>query len=241
MSAMHADEVISPHRTFPKAILISSIIIFVSLIIASISVASLIPSQDLNIITGTLQAVNYIAVNNHLPWLTNIFGMLIMIGSLATVAAWIIGPVKGLWAAAKHGLIADVFAKTNDRGVPVNLLLLQATIYSLFVFLILFFPVNTSFVLLSALTTQLALITYIVLFFAGIKLMKDRPRHGDYFKVPMMYLTAGVGIITSIFTLGLGFFMPEELGAHDGSQYFIIVMIGFITLLLISTLVSRRN
>lgn len=241
MSAMHADEVKRPESAFPKAIMISSIIIFVSLMVSSLSVSILIPSENLNIITGTLQAVHYIAEINHLPWLTNVFGMLIMIGSLATVAAWIIGPVKGLWAAANHGLLPSLFGKTNNKGVPINLLLLQACIYSAIVFLILFFPINTSFVLLSALTTQMALITYIVLFIAAIKLMKARPKQGDYFKVPMIKLIASLGIITATFTLGLGFVMPNELGMTHGTQYFIVAIGLFIFLVLTSVWLARRS
>ncbi|MEE2770460.1 MAG: APC family permease [Pseudomonadota bacterium] len=241
MSAMHADEVKNPERAFPKAILISCIIIFVSLMIASLSVSILIPSKDLNIITGTLQAVAFIAQTYHIYWLTGLFGALILLGSLSTVAAWIIGPVKGLWAAANHGLISPVFAKTNDSGVPINLLLLQACIYSIFVFLILYFPVNTSFVLLSALTTQMALITYIVLFMAAIKLMKSRPKQGDYFKVPLLKLTSLLGMITAFFTLGLGFFMPGELGLEHSFQYFVVVSITFVILLLTSILVAQRS
>ena len=241
MSAMHADEVKNPQKAFPKAILISGIVIFFSLMISSLSVSILIPSNELNIITGTLQAVNFIAETNHMPWLTELFGGLIMLGSLATVAAWIIGPVKGLWAAANHGLIPKNFAKTNAQGVPINLLLLQACIYSVILFLILFFPVNTSFVLLSALTTQMALITYIVLFVAAIKLMKARPKKNDYFKVPMMHLTACLGTITALFTLGLGFFMPNELGMEHSFSYFLILGVTFICLLLASIFVARHG
>ena len=241
MSAMHADEVKKPERAFPKAILISGVIIFFSLMVSSLSLSILVPSQQLNIITGTLQAVNFIAESNHMPWLTELFGALIMLGSLATVAAWIIGPVKGLWAAANHGLIPKTFAKTNTQGVPINLLLFQACIYSVIVFLILFFPVNTSFVLLSALTTQMALITYIVLFIAAIKLMKARPKKGDYFKVPMIQLIASLGTITALFTLGLGFFMPNELGMEHGLSYFLILGFTFIGLLLASIVVARHS
>lgn len=241
MSAMHADEVKQPERAFPRAIMISSIIIFTSLMISSLSVSILIPSQNLNVITGTLQAVNFIGESNHMPWLTSIFGMLIMLGSLATVAAWIIGPVKGLWAAANRGLLPSIFGETNKKGVPINLLFFQACIYSVIVFLILFFPINTSFVLLSALTTQMALITYIVLFISAIKLMKLRPKQGDYFRVPMMKLTAIMGTLTAISTLGLGFFMPGELGMGHSTQYFIVVSGAFIFLLIASILLARRS
>jgi len=87
----------------------------------------------------------------------------------------------------------------------------------------------------------MALITYIILFISAIKLMKLRPKQGDYFRVPMMKLTAIMGTLTAISTLGLGFFMPGELGMGHSTQYFIVVSGAFIFLLIASILLARRS
>src|SRR3990167_565974 len=56
MSAVHAEEVGNPQRDYPKALLYSSLLIVLTVMMASTAVAIIIPHDSLNIISGLDQA-----------------------------------------------------------------------------------------------------------------------------------------------------------------------------------------
>jgi amino acid transporter len=242
MSAMHADEVHNPAQSYPRAIFISGSIISLSLIASSLAICTFIKPDQVNLITGTLQAVDIFTQAHHLQWLTAVFGIMMILGSLATTSAWIIGPVKGLWAAAERGIIPHVLSHTNEHNAPVNLLIMQAAIYSMILVAFLYLPIETAFVLLNALTTQLSLIVYIVLFSTGIKLIKHRDDRVPYFKVKGLQYFCYAGIITSILIVGLGFVMPNDLSESNSSFYTTgLLMSFFITLPLMVWIAQRQQ
>lgn len=241
MSAMHADEVNNPSHSFPKAILISGLIITFTLMASSLAICTFIKPSQVNLITGTLQAVDIFAQKNHLHWLTTIFGIMMIWGSLATTSAWIIGPVKGLWAAADRGIIPRFLSKTNEYQAPVNLLLMQATVYSMILLAFLYFPIETAFVLLNALTSQLSLIVYVVLFLTGIVLTKTRKDGTPYYHVNGLQYYCYIGILASVVTVALGFIMPAELTNISSAVYTGGLMISFFIILPLMIWLSRRQ
>ncbi len=78
MSASHAAEVRNPQRDYPKAIFWSAIIILATLIGASLAIAIVVPVQDLNIISGLLQAFDAFFKAFHMSWFTPILAFLII-------------------------------------------------------------------------------------------------------------------------------------------------------------------
>ena len=56
MSAVHADEVKNPGKAYPRALFYSTLIIFITLVCASLAIAVVVPQKQLNILTGLIQA-----------------------------------------------------------------------------------------------------------------------------------------------------------------------------------------
>lgn len=229
MSAVHAEEVKDPQRDYPRALFYSTIIILVTFIFSSLAIADVVPHKSINLVTGIMQAFTIFFAKFHMQWLTPVLAVLIFIGGLSGVSAWVIGPTKSLLVASEDGSIPAVFQKVNKHGAPIALLITQAIIVTLLAAVFLFMPsVNTSYWILSALTAQLALLFYIGLFAAAIKLRYSHPEQHRAYKIPggklAMWLVSGVGILTCLIVILFGFLPPNSLkiGSIVGYEGFLI-------------------
>ncbi len=216
MSAMHAEEVRDPQRDYPKALLYSTLIIILSLILASLAIAVVIPHDKINIVSGLIEAFSIFFNKFHMAWMSPIIAILIIIGGMSGVSAWVIGPTKGLLAAARDDCLPTFFQKTSKRGVPINILLIQGTIFTILCSAFLVFPdIKSTYWILSALTAQLAMMVYLFMFAAAIALRYKRADTPRAYRVPGgkfgMWLIAGIGFITCTLTIALGFLPPPSL------------------------------
>lgn len=237
MSAVHANEVDNPGRAFPRAILISTIIIFFTLVLSSLSIAIVIPAQKINVVTGLSQAFALFFSAWHMEWMNPIMVVLIVIGAIAGVAAWIIGPSKGLLVAAKDGHAPTLLSYENKYGVPVVILILQGLIVTALCSIFLLMPnVNSSYWILTVMTAQLALLVYLALFAAAIYLRYKKPAVPRAYRIPGgnigIWIVCLLGIFASLGAIILGFFPPAQLATGNIIHYETILATGSIVLCL---------
>lgn len=231
VSATHADEVIDPNKTFPRAIFYSSCIIFFTLVLSSLAIAIVVPQQDLNVVTGLIQAFDIFFRSDGLRWMTPVITALIILSGIASVATWIISPTKGLLVASLDGCVPPIFSKMNSHGSPVVILLLQGLICTLLSTIFLFMPtVSSSYWLLTAMTAQLALLVYIALFAAAIKLHYQKPNVPRAFRVPGgkmgIWIMSIMGILACTCAILLGFLPPDLIDMGNLFVYEITLIIG---------------
>jgi amino acid transporter len=238
MSAVHALEVKNPKKDFPKALLISAVIILLSLILASLAVAMVVPANKLSNLTGIIQAFSLFSEEFEVAWLGPFIAGAILIGGICAVATWIIGPTKGLFAAADDGLLPAFLAKTNRYGVPYMMLLAQVFICSLLTLVYVLLPtIEGAYFLLSAMAAQLSLLMYAILFCAAIRLRYSHANTPRPFKIPGknwgMWLVAGSGVLISSFVVLLGFVPPSHnVDLGDVVLYETCLIVGNIFILL---------
>lgn len=236
MSATHAESVKNPEKDYPKALLYSSIFIVLSLILATLAIAVVVPQAQLNMISGLDQAFELFLKAYHLSYLLPIIVLAIIIGSFGSISAWVIGPTKGLMVAAEDGLLPKVFKYKNRKESPIIILILQAAlvmlICSLFVFIKNF---TTSYWILTDLTSLLAIVFYLLFFSAGWKLHRITPRKPGAFRLKdwAMRLACIFGLLISLFALGVGFIPPTSVQIDHLVSYELILFLGlgFFTLL----------
>jgi len=238
MSAVHADQVKNPAKDYPKALMWSTLFILGSLGLASLAIAIVIPKDQINLVSGLIDAFGLFFKTFHIPWMTPVIAILIIIGGISGVSTWVIGPTRGLLAAANDGCLPKKLRKTNRFGAPVNLLLMQAGIFTWLCCLFLLMPsINSSYWLLSASTAQLALIVYLFMFAAAIKLRYNKAGTPRSFKIPggnfAMWLIAGMGFMTCLFAIGIGFLPPPNIniGSLQFYEGFLVTIIVIFCLL----------
>lgn len=235
MSAVHADEVKNPGREYPRAILFSTVIIFISLVLSSLAIAMVVPKRDLNVVTGLVQAFKIFFAAYHMNWMGPVITLLIILGGIGSVATWIIGPTKGLLVAAQDGSVPPIFGAMNKKGVPVTILIFQATIFTILCTVFLLMPtVSSSYWVLTAMTAQLAMLVYLALFAAAFWLRFKRPHVVRAYRVPFgivgMAIVCFFGVISSSAAIVLGFIPPSQLSVGNVFLYEGILILGIVLL-----------
>lgn len=245
MSAVHADEVQNPRRDYPKALFISTLIILGSLIFASLAIAIVIPQKNINLISGLLDAFKIFLNAFGLSWMLPFLAIMIVLGSLSGVSAWLIGPTKGLLVCARDGGIPHFFQQTNRYGVPVRILLVQAIIVTILAGAFVLLPtLNSAYWILSDLTAQLALIVYVFMLAAVVRLRYKAPDVERTFAIGGgrvgVWLVAGCGILSCIVALVLGFFPPSQINVGN-HNYYELMLCGGMLLACFPVLLVRKN
>jgi putative glutamate/gamma-aminobutyrate antiporter len=223
VTAAHAGQVINPQRNYPRSIILAAGITFIIFMLGSLAIAVVIPKAEISLVAGLIDAFyRFFAIYN-LAWILPIMAFLLIVGAIAEVNAWIIGPVKGLYATSMHGNLPPYFHKLNKKGVPTNLLLFQGIIVTLSALVFLQMPsISASYWILTALSAQSYLVMYIMMFISGIRLRYSKPdvyrAYQVPFKKPGMWILGCMGLISSSFAIFMAFIPPSQL--KTGSLFF---------------------
>lgn len=246
MSAVHAEEVKNPQRDYPRALLYSTIIIFATLVLGSTAIVLVVPDSKLSVVSGLIDAYAIFFDAYNMPWMTSLIAIFIIIGGISGVSAWIIGPTKGLMVAAQDGSIPQAFARVNRHGAPAIILVIQGVIFTLLssVF-ILFDSINAAYWILSAMCAQMALLVYLFMFSAAIKLRYSRPNQPGAYKIPGgkagMWLVAGVGFICCSVTILIGFVPPTQIPIQNPLFFQAFLVGGLVVFVALPWLLAKKH
>ena len=213
MAGFHALETKNPQKDYPKAMALSALIIFFCTVFGTLAIAFVIPLDKLNLASGVMQAIQYFFAAANVSWLVAPMAVLMTIGGVVLLAAWLIGPAKGLGVVALDGNMPPVFNRHNKYGSPVAILVTQALIGSAISLLYVFLPsVNQAYWIMSAMTTELLCIMYVLIFAALIKLRYSRPDQPRPFRIPGgmagIWIVGGLGGIGVVFAFIVGLMPP---------------------------------
>jgi len=237
IATIHVRETKNPQRTFPRALLISTVFILVTLILGALSIAIVVPKSQLSLIAGILQAFQLFFDAYHLHWMVPVVAISLIIGGMGGLNSWLIAPTRGLQYAGKQGHhLPKLLLHENRHGAPVALLITQAIIVSITLVIFVLLPtINSSYWYLNVLAAQLYMFMYILMFAASIALRKRRGQHHKIgYQIPGgpmgTYVVAALGLVGSIATVIIGFFPPSNI--HDGSvgHYAFLIAIGLLVM-----------
>lgn len=230
MAGFHALEVKNPQTDFPRAMALSAVIILFCTVAATLAIAFVIPADQLNLSSGVMQAIQYFFQAAGLAGLVAPMAVLITLGGVVSLAAWLIGPAKGLGVVALEGNMPPMFDHTNKYGAPVGVLVTQALIGSIISLLYVFLPsVNQAYWILSAMTVELLCIVYVLVFVSLVKLRYSKPDVPRPFRIP-----GGLPGVWAVGCLGVAGVLFAFLVGLMPPPYFPNV-IGYVSAVLIGT------
>jgi len=229
LAGVHVNDIKNPQRNFPKAVLYSSTFILVSMVLGSLAVAVVVPEKQISLVAGVIQVFDAMFSSFGLTFLTPVLALLIVVGSIGGLTNWLTAPAKGLMHAAEFGYMPAFFMRKNKHGVAHNILLGQAVVVTVLSSIYLLVPtVNAFYWFLTALSTELYLIMYILMFSAALRLhhtYTDRPKA---FKIPGnhwgIWITCLLGFIGCTSTIIVSFFPPSNIDVGTSARY--VSMIG---------------
>ena len=246
MSAVHAEEVKNPQRDYPRAILYSTILIFSTLMFASLAIVIVLPNSELSVVSGLIDAYAEFFRAYNMPWMTSIIAILIILGGLSGVSAWIIGPTKGLLVSARDGSLPEIFSRVNRFGAPVAILITQGIIFSMLSSIfILLDSINAAYWILSDLSAQMALIVYIFMFASAIKMRYSQPDRPRSYMVPggngVMWLVAGTGLICCVAAMAIGFVPPTQIPIGNFSFFESFLIGGLFVFVVLPWIFAKKH
>ena len=246
MSAVHAEEVHNPQRDYPKAILYSTAIIFSTLVLGALAIVVVVPNSQLSVVSGLIEAYAKFFDIFHIPWMTPVLVLLIILGGISAVSAWIIGPTKGLLVSARDGSLPKIFSRVNRHGAPVPILIIQGIIFSILscVFIV-SDSINAAYWMLSVLCAQLALLVYVFMFASAIKLRYTQPDRPRSYRIPggnlVMWLVAGSGITCCLLAMAIGFVPPTQIPIQNVFFFESFLVGGMVLFVIVPWIFSKRH
>ena len=246
MSAIHAGDVENPQRNYPKAIFWSVIIIVSTLIFSSLAIALVIPQQQINIVSGMLQAFEVFFATFHISWMMPVLALLIVLSSVGIANAWILGPSKGLLVACHDQCFSEKFGFQNKHAIPVTILLLQGAIFTILCAAFFLMPsVSSGFWLLTDIAAILQLMFYFMLFITAIKLRYKYPNVKRAFTIPGgkigLWIICGSGCAACLFTIFIGFLPPTQIPVGNLTAYELLIVAGIVICCTIPFVLYYKN
>lgn len=230
LTAVHAGNVVNPRRDYPISLLISSIVVLALLLLSELAIAVIIPPEKLNVVTGLLDALMVLFQEMHLSHFITLVLLLVLIGNIGSIAAWMLASTRGMYVACQKNHIAKFLQRVNRHEAPIGVLIFEAIVFTIVSTVFLLFPrVTDSFWLLLDLASQVTLIYYIILFVSAIRL-RYLPVFSDGFVIPggnlVLWIIMLVGAFTSFMALCAGFIPPENLDKSGIFLFRLIMCIG---------------
>jgi amino acid transporter len=236
LATVHIKEVHNPQKTFPKALALSVIFILVTMTLGSLAIALVLPKDQINLVSGVMQAFTNFFSEYHLSWFVPVISLMILIGSLGSMISWIISPAKNLLNAANDGYLPAFFSKKNKDDVASNMLITQAVIVTFVCLAFLLMPsVNGSYWLLTALSTQLYIIMYVLMFIGAIYFTFKKQSPLKMTIIPGgkmgMTLVCVLGLTGCFITLCVGFLPPTSINVGSTLHYVTTFIIGMLMMI----------
>ena len=159
---------------------------------------------------------------------------LISLGVIAEVSGWIIGPARGIYAAAQQGLLPPIFRKVNKKNVPIPLIIVQGVVVSIWAAILTLGGGgnNVSFIVAISLTVVIYLMAYL-LFYIGyfVLIFKKKDLKRTYQIRGCLlgkFIVASAGLITSVFAFVISFYPPSSIRSESHYTYQLLLIISFL-------------
>ena len=237
MAGFHARETANPGRDVPRSIALAVGIVVAFSVLGSLFLAFVLPTKEISLVSGTMQLFHSVLDKLDLGWLLRPLALVVALGGVAHLTPWILGPARGVAAVAKQGYLPAHLARTNANDIPVLLLIVQGIGGSIFALLFLLVPsVSTSYWMLSAVTAQIIVIMYALMFAAVIKLRYSQPETPRPYRIPGglpgVWLVGGVGLVGCAVSFYLGFIPPSQLKTGNTVVYVALLALATVVLTL---------
>ena len=238
ISSVHANNIEKPKRNYPVAVIASVILLVIFNIIAGLTVSNAVPRGHIELANIT-QPYLIFCENLGIPTIfVNIISLMILIGVLVQLSAWVLGPSKSMIKVAEEGNLPKFFQKRTDKGIPITFVMIQAIVISLVSFLYVVVPdVNSAFLIITITTTILYAIVYALIAISAIRLRYNMPDINRPFRLGskgngLMWFVSIISMIGIVLTIGVSLIPPSILKPSQYTGYVIyqvaatVVMIG---------------
>jgi amino acid transporter len=232
MNAVHVDDLREPAKEFPKATFFSMALVLAIFIVPALAISWVIPSQQLSLTAGVMQAFAAFFSHFGLQFLVPLTALALVSASLSGMMAWLAGPSKGLLNIGReYGYLPPYFQQLNEEGIQTHILIAQGVVTTIIGLLYAFIPsVSSAYWIFSVMTTQIYLIMYVLMFVAAVRLRRDQPDHPRGYRAPGLRAWCWIGGVASVLAILIGFVPPSQFGHASPVAYGLFILLGIVVI-----------
>ncbi|MBC24567.1 MAG: hypothetical protein CMJ32_11735 [Phycisphaerae bacterium] len=243
-NSVHFRRVRNPSRAIPMALFIAVIIVLLMSTAGSISISIFVKPSELEMAAGPLQVFRIFTDHYGMHWLLPALAIAVFLGMFGHMVVWIIGPTESLRVASDDGLVPPLFRRVNKRGVPSALLIMQAILVTVLCLPFAFLDMNMAFVIITAVSAQIYLVMYALMFITAIVLRYKYPDAKRPYRIPCgkagIWLVAGIGFIITTGGIFLLCIPPDsEALSIPAATYMWLVIPATLVMLLVPILIYK--
>src|SRR5580704_18133598 len=114
MNAVHVSSLKDPGREYPRSMFLSMGLVLAIFILPALAISWVIPSNQLSLTAGVMQAFDAFFAHFGIQWLTPLLALMLIAASLGGMLTWLAGPSKGLLMISKQeGYLPPFLQKLN--------------------------------------------------------------------------------------------------------------------------------
>ncbi|WP_435975182.1 APC family permease [Streptomyces sp. Qhu_M48] len=226
MNAVHVSSLKNPAKEYPKSMFLAMGLVLMIFILPALAISWVVPSDQLSLTAGVMQAFDAFFAYFHIGWLTPIAAVALVAASLGGMLTWLAGPSKGLLLISREeGYLPPFLQKLNKHGIQQNILVTQGVVTTVIALMYALIPnVSSAYWIFSVITTQVYLIVYLLMFLAAMRLRKTQPDHPRGYRAPALGVLCVVGLLSSLAALAIGFVPSSQFGG--GSVWVYVGIVG---------------
>ncbi|QMU71090.1 APC family permease [Streptacidiphilus sp. P02-A3a] len=232
MNAVHVSSLRNPSKEFPRSMFLAMGLVLLIFILPALAISWVVPSDQLSLTAGVMQAFDAFFQYFHISWLTPVIAVGLVAASLGGMLTWLAGPSRGLLLISRQeGYLPPFLQRLNSHGVQQNILVTQGVVTTLIALLYALIPdVSSAYWIFSVITTQVYLIVYLLMFAAAIRLRRTQPDHPRGYRAPALEVLCVVGLVASAAAMVIGFVPSSQFGGSSVWSYIGIVGGGLLLL-----------
>lgn len=115
ISSVHANNIDNPKKNYPIAVIVSVLVLVFFNLVAGLTVANSVPAGEMNLANITQPFVIMTEDLGVPPIFNNIISLMILIGVLVQLSAWVLGPSKSMIKVADEGNLPPFFQKETNK------------------------------------------------------------------------------------------------------------------------------
>ena len=232
VNAVHVDDLRDPQREYPKSIFLAMILVLCIFIFPALAISWVIPSQQITLTAGVMQAFTAIFAHFSLSWAVPLIALALICANMSGMIAWLAGPSKGLvMLGRQYGYLPRRYQHLNAEGIQTNILVAQGYVITIIAVLYALVPaVSSAYWIFTVMTTSVYLIMYILMFIAAVNLRRRYPDHPRGYRAPLLKTQCWVGGIACVLAILIGFVPPSQFGHASPVLYAALILIGVIVI-----------
>jgi amino acid transporter len=230
------DEIQHPRRNIPRALLTAGVIITVMYIVATFSVLTALPADEVSGLQGFMQAMSKVAGRVGLEPVAPLAALLVTLSSVGGVSAWFAASSRLPFVAGVDKFLPPAFGRVHPKWqTPYVAMAVQAALAAIFIFL---GQAGTSVKGAYDFLVGMGVVSYFLPFFymfcAVIRLQRE-PAGPDVMRIPggrpVVILMALLGLFTTSVSSVLACIPPADEPNKPFAVFKLLTSSGFIVLI----------